>query len=95
MPCAMPSILEPGKFFTGTGTIFLDKASLQAWLETRHNNKPPRGRAFVSTWRYAILLWNVLNALHSVHASEVLTKLLKLNRTWRESLNARVKPDLK
>jgi hypothetical protein len=69
--------------------MFLDQIALEAWLEARHSSKAPRGRAFLYTWRYAILLWNVLNALHSPYSSEVLTKLLKLHRVWREKVRSR------
>jgi hypothetical protein len=69
--------------------MFLDQAALKAWLEARQGSKAPRGRAFLYTWRYAILLWNVLNALHSPYSSEVLTKLLKLHRVWREKVRSR------
>jgi hypothetical protein len=69
--------------------LFLDQTAFEAWLEAGHTSKAPRGRAFLSTWRYAILLWNVLNALHSPFSSEVLTKLLKLHRVWREALRTR------
>ena len=69
--------------------MFLDQTAFEAWLEAGHTSKAPRGRAFLSTWRYVILLWNVLNALHSPVSSQVLTKLLKLHRVWRESLRSR------
>jgi hypothetical protein len=69
--------------------MFLDQAAFEAWLDARQGSKAPRGRAFLYTWRYAILLWNVLNALHSPHSSEILTKLLKLHRLWRENLRSR------
>ena len=70
--------------------MFLDQAAFEAWLEARQGGKAPRGRAFLYTWRYAILLWNVLNALHSPFSSEILTKLLKLHRLWREKLRSRM-----
>jgi hypothetical protein len=75
---------------TDLESMFLDQAAFEAWLKVRHNSKIPRGRAFLYTWRYAILLWNVLNALHSPFSSEVLTKLLKLHRSWRENIRPRV-----
>ncbi len=69
--------------------MFLDQTALKAWLEARQGSKAPRGRAFLYTWRYAILLWNVLNALHSPFSSEILTKLFKLHRVWREKWRSR------
>jgi hypothetical protein len=74
---------------TDLENMFLDQAAFEAWLEARQGSKAPRGRAFLYTWRYAILLWNVLNALHSPYSSEVLTKLLKLHRVWREKVRSR------
>jgi hypothetical protein len=74
---------------TDLENMFLDQAAFEAWLDARQGSKAPRGRAFLYTWRYAILLWNVLNALHSPYSSEVLTKLLKLHRLWREKLRSR------
>ena len=75
---------------TDLENMFLDQAAFEAWLKARKGGKAPRGRAFLYTWRYAILLWNVLNALHSPFSSEILTKLLKLHRLWREKLRSRM-----
>lgn len=38
---------------------------------------PPNGRAFLNTWTHALRLWQVITALHSPHASRLLTALLR------------------
>ena len=48
-------------------------------LQHRRGAHPPRGRAFLRTWTYAIQLWQVIAALHSPHASRLLTALLRVH----------------
>jgi hypothetical protein len=48
-------------------------------LQHRREPHPPRGRAFLRTWTYAIQLWQVITALHSPHSSRLLTALLRVH----------------
>jgi hypothetical protein len=50
---------------------------------------PPNGRAFLNTWTHAVQLWQVITALHSPHASRLLTALLRATDTQKPVSNAR------